>query len=267
MLVIFLVVLWVGALTPLVIRWVRAGSTESSVESFHQRLDLLERTAPKTVEPAYRLGRDEEAYRRSHPLPEVAAPLPPRTPQFRVLDEEYGAFDDDPYLVDADHEEIDEAPYPLDEVRRAQRIEQRRRRRRFTLVSLGLMALGLFIGIGVGIHVLLVFSVLGATGLCLVVVTASARERHGGTAPRATLSDEEYEQGAEGPFARFIDQDFIGPTEDSVTVDLRAERARRYAQPLPAQTWSHDARSGLPGAWDDEDLYDDGLGSTPSLFT
>lgn len=56
MVVLLLVVLWVGVLTPRAVRHFRQATAKSSIEDFHQQLHLLERAGPKLVEPAYRLA-------------------------------------------------------------------------------------------------------------------------------------------------------------------------------------------------------------------
>ncbi|MGH8989867.1 MAG: hypothetical protein ACRDXC_14950 [Acidimicrobiales bacterium] len=53
--VLVLVVLWIAVLTPRLVRRFREGRSNSSIDSFHEQLHLLERTGPKLVEPAYRL--------------------------------------------------------------------------------------------------------------------------------------------------------------------------------------------------------------------
>jgi hypothetical protein len=53
--VLVLVVLWVAVLTPRLVRHFQQGRSNSSIDSFHEQLHLLERAGPKLVEPAYRL--------------------------------------------------------------------------------------------------------------------------------------------------------------------------------------------------------------------
>lgn len=52
---LILVVLWIVVLTPGMIGKLREKRSTESIDSFHHRLHLLERTGPKIVAPAYRL--------------------------------------------------------------------------------------------------------------------------------------------------------------------------------------------------------------------
>lgn len=72
MVVLVLVVLWVAVLAPSAIRRVREGRSQTSIESFHEQLHLLERAGPKLVEPAYRLGSPIVPLRpQTEPAPDV----------------------------------------------------------------------------------------------------------------------------------------------------------------------------------------------------
>lgn len=55
MVLVFLVLVWVAVLAPWGIRRLRQGYADASIDSFHEQLHLLERTGPKLVQPAYRL--------------------------------------------------------------------------------------------------------------------------------------------------------------------------------------------------------------------
>ena len=62
MIVLILVaVLWIAVLVPSVISKLSERRSAGSIDHFHERLDLLERTGPKLVEPAYRLTGTESA--------------------------------------------------------------------------------------------------------------------------------------------------------------------------------------------------------------
>jgi len=52
---LILVVLWIVVLTPGMVGKLREKRSTESIDSFHHRLHLLERTGPKIVAPAYRL--------------------------------------------------------------------------------------------------------------------------------------------------------------------------------------------------------------------
>lgn len=84
MIVLFLVViLWIAVLVPSVYtKWSERRSA-GSIGRFHQRLDLLERTGPKLVEPAYRLT-GTESRSASKPLIVPISP-PPVRPSLRLL--------------------------------------------------------------------------------------------------------------------------------------------------------------------------------------
>jgi hypothetical protein len=68
--VLVLVALWGVVLGPSFIRKIRISSSDRSISSFHRSLDLLERSGPKVVEPAYRLAGTGNAL----PIPQIARP-------------------------------------------------------------------------------------------------------------------------------------------------------------------------------------------------
>lgn len=55
MAVVILLILWIGVLTPLWLKRRRERRGQSSIDTFHHQLHLLERTGPKLVPPAHRL--------------------------------------------------------------------------------------------------------------------------------------------------------------------------------------------------------------------
>jgi hypothetical protein len=71
---ILVAVLWIAVLVPSVITKLSERRSAGSIDHFHQRLDLLERTGPKLVEPAYRLTGTESASATASLV--VAAPPP-----------------------------------------------------------------------------------------------------------------------------------------------------------------------------------------------
>jgi hypothetical protein len=74
MIVLILVaILWIAVLVPSVISKMRERQSAGSIGRFHERLDLLERTGPKLVEPAYRLAEAEPVPLSYDPIV-VAAP-------------------------------------------------------------------------------------------------------------------------------------------------------------------------------------------------
>lgn len=79
MIVLILVaVLWIAVLIPSVISKLSERRSAGSIDHFHQRLDLLERTGPKLVEPAYRLTGTESAASSAVPVVVAVAPSPVR---------------------------------------------------------------------------------------------------------------------------------------------------------------------------------------------
>jgi hypothetical protein len=74
---ILVAILWIAVLVPSVISRMRERRSAGSIGRFHQRLDLLERTGPKLVQPAYRLtGTDGVASPNNRIV--VATPPPVR---------------------------------------------------------------------------------------------------------------------------------------------------------------------------------------------
>ena len=73
--VLLLVVLWGVVLGPSIYRKIRNSDSDRSIMSFHKSLNLLERSGPKVVEPAYRLSGGENPL----PPPQIAVPQNPPT--------------------------------------------------------------------------------------------------------------------------------------------------------------------------------------------
>ncbi len=214
MVVLFLVVLWVAVLTPRLVRHFREGSTHSSIDSFHEQLQLLERTGPKLVEPAYRLE-----------------------------DPSTGSTEPGLVLVDADGP-AHATPHLVRGARQKQSAwERRRSRRRRRDVLLGLITLAVVTGGLGGMHALhLLWAVTGVSALAVagyVALVAYAQLLHA-------------DRGAARPVSpRFADPATSGwragrPRHASTTSSQAVEivTAGSYRA----------ARAGYPGAWDDEEL-------------
>ena len=71
---LIILALWGALLAPGVVRWLRNHQPTTSIASFHRQLRLLERSGPKIVEPAYRLGGTEQVVEQEAPRPPAAAP-------------------------------------------------------------------------------------------------------------------------------------------------------------------------------------------------
>jgi hypothetical protein len=71
---ILVAILWIAVLVPSLISKLRERRSAGSIGRFHQRLDLLERTGPKLVEPAYRLTARSAATGLAAPIVAVAPP-------------------------------------------------------------------------------------------------------------------------------------------------------------------------------------------------
>lgn len=85
MIVLVLVaVLWIAVLVPTAVSKLRERRSAESIGRFHQRLDLLERTGPKLVEPAYRLTASGSTTPGHDPVV-VAAPPPPARPNLTLV--------------------------------------------------------------------------------------------------------------------------------------------------------------------------------------
>ena len=215
MVVLILVLLWVAVLTPRVIRRFREGSAHSSIESFHEQLHLLERAGPKLVRPAYRLeAPDARSWRGGLSLVEGG-----------------GASHATPRLVRGMRHK-----HTVWERRRS-----RRRRRDLLLALLGLVALTGGLGALHALHLLWAITGISAFAIAgYVALVAYAQMLHADRdAPRPVSSlppGMATPWRASGPRTAVMSS-AMGPGE----------------KPLGSGT-SVAARSGYPGAWDDEDL-------------
>lgn len=57
---LIILALWVALLAPGVVKWIRHHQRATSIAFFHRQLRLLEHSGPTTIEPAYRLGGQNE---------------------------------------------------------------------------------------------------------------------------------------------------------------------------------------------------------------
>ena len=72
---LIILALWVALLAPGVVKWVRHHQRATSIASFHRQLRLLEHSGPNLIEPAYRLGgQNEPVTERDAPRVPAAAP-------------------------------------------------------------------------------------------------------------------------------------------------------------------------------------------------
>jgi hypothetical protein len=79
-LLILVALLWIAVLAPGVITRFSERRSAGSIDSFHNRLHLLERTGPKLIAPAFRLGRTQPS-----PLA-VGDPLGTDRPSLKLLE-------------------------------------------------------------------------------------------------------------------------------------------------------------------------------------
>jgi hypothetical protein len=89
---ILVAVLWIAVLVPSVISKLSERRSAGSIDHFHERLDLLERTGPKLVAPAYRLTGTQSPANPTGAVAVAAAP-PPRRPNLILVP----PVDDAPY--------------------------------------------------------------------------------------------------------------------------------------------------------------------------
>jgi hypothetical protein len=81
---ILVAILWIAVLVPSVISKMRERRSAGSIGRFHDRLDLLERTGPKLVRPAYRLTGTDGALHGGAPIV-VSTPPPPVRPNLTLV--------------------------------------------------------------------------------------------------------------------------------------------------------------------------------------
>jgi hypothetical protein len=91
---LIILALWVALLAPGAVKWVRNHHRTTSIASFHRQLTKLERSGPKLVEPAHRLGGQDGR----EPAP--AAQAEARVPRLVLL--ATGATRKEPSMRDQD---------------------------------------------------------------------------------------------------------------------------------------------------------------------
>jgi len=135
---VLIALLWIAVLVPMVVAKLRERRSALAIGEFHHRLDLLERTGPKLVEPAYRLASSDGGP-AVDPIV-VAAPPPVHRPSLRLVPPPGAAAPQVPTVARtrpsaADRDEVTEPSFALVELecRRLERLIRRsvaRRRRR-----------------------------------------------------------------------------------------------------------------------------------------
>ncbi len=191
-LLILIVLLWIVVLAPGFIRRRREERSTGSIDHFHHQLDLLERTGPKLVTPAYRLqtaGDGAAIAPGEAPLPAVpVAAARPNLVLLRPVDEEEEKSLDAEDIVDDGTGEhylrvapiaaLPDAPVPPPAPSRVKmadparyRREQARRRRTQILIGLvATVALTGLLGLAPKMHILWAGTLV--SGLILVAFVA-----------------------------------------------------------------------------------------------
>ncbi len=226
MVVLILVFLWVAVLTPRLVRHFKEGRSNSSIESFHEQLHLLERTGPKLVEPAYRLdavgsGPGAGTYEA---LPGLAlvdgdvSSAPTRTPDLvRAVRQRHGAWE---------------------------RRRSRRRRRDLLLVLITVVVVTGGLGAMHALHLL--WAITGVTALAIagyVALAAYAQMLHADRDAVRPISS----RIPDVPFAaRGAGRPRHAPVATTSSVEVLTAGSPRAA------------RAGYPGAWDHDELVSAG---------
>ena len=241
MVVLVLVVLWIAVLAPRAIRRLREGRSQTSIESFHEQLHLLERAGPKLVEPAYRLGAPVVPLR---PRNAPASPAVDTTGGGRATVGDVRVTPDGAYgslrLLDESMTRPGEgrrraAPQPS-----AQQRRRGRRRRRDIL--LGLVVTALLTGVVGSMHSLHVLWAL--TAISVVAIA-------GYVALAAYVQMLDAEHQALKPV--------VAAPERPPSPWAAARPRHAPGEPLPGvevltapASWA--AKAGYPGAWDDDSV-------------
>jgi len=226
-LLVLVAFLWVAVLAPSA--WRRFGERQGvgSIDHFHHQLQLLEHAGPKTVVPAYRL---HTAMPGGGPAEASAPALDSSRPKLVLLrptddataadvDDGDGAHYERIGVLDRPEPEcVPEMSADLSALRR----EQARRRCTMLLRCLCGVAISTgLIGMWPGMHLAWIFTVLsGLAALGLVGLMAYAKE---------------------------------------LEAEQRRHRSRHETAPGPFGGGGHvdPATSGYPGAWDDDDHYEE----------
>lgn len=225
MVVLVLVVLWVAVLAPRAVRRMRDGRSQTSIESFHEQLHLLERAGPKLVEPAYRLGTP-------------VVPLRPRTDLAPHADVTVGGRGG---LALLEHPTAERVERRRTTGRRPTAQQRRRGRRRRRDILLGLVVTALLTGVVGAMHGL--HALWALTAISVVAIA-------GYVALAAYVQMLDADRQALKPIATAAPERPPSPWV--------ANRPRHASgEPLPGvevftapASWA--AKAGYPGAWDDE---------------
>lgn len=228
MVVLVLVVLWVAVLAPRAVRHVREGRSQTSIESFHEQLHLLERAGPKLVEPAYRLGSP-------------VVPLRPRTEPVQHAEFTVGGQGGLQLLDPPPAERTDRRtspPRPPAATSAQQRRRGRRRRRDILLGLVVTAALTGGVGAMHGLHALWVVTAIATVAIAGYVALAAYVQML--DADRQALKPIPNAAPERPPSPWALNRPRHAPGEPLPGVEV-----------LTAPTsWA--AKAGYPGAWDDE---------------
>jgi hypothetical protein len=244
-LLVLLAAVWVVVLTPSVWRRIKERGGVVSIDHFHHQLELLEHAGPKIVTPAYRLHVDGT----ERPL-DVASARPKLVLLRPVADRQSADIDD----VDGAHyarvgviqsPEPSLCPAQTETELAAYRRLQARHRCTFILRLLALVAVSTAIlGAMPSMHLAWIATAITAiAAFALVGLIAYAREMEGQRRPRRR------------PDVQFV-------AEQSYAEPPRA--APSYAAPITDDAFWEDeavprgaAQAGFPGAWDEEEQWEE----------
>jgi hypothetical protein len=236
-LLVFVAVLWVVVLAPSLLRRIRERGGVGSVDHFHHQLELLEHAGPKLVAPAYRLRSGRSGANSS-----AAASSRPKLVLLRAVSDGQAADIDD--VDGARYARVGVIEPPEPPVSAAQthaelagyRRQQARQRCTFVLRLLAAATVSTGI-LGALPEFRLAWIFTGITGiaaLALAGLFAYARELEGQRRPSPSR------------------------------VGTHTARAAEDDRPAP-DVVIRAAQSGFPGAWDDDEDIDVGIGSTEFL--
>lgn len=274
MVVVILVVLWAAVLGPRIVRRLRERGPDGSVDSFYHELHLLDRAAPKTVAPANRLETavGGAAVPGSSGYPSVSS-MPGR-PSLVLLPPVRS--DDGPGVRPPARPAAAAPPaigVPANRTLaardRAYRVRQTRRRRRdVLLVLLAVVAVTGLLGTTHSFRFLWDLTILAAVLLVVYVglavragqMAATARYRQAPVRP--STSARRPVAGSRGARQRYAER--YEPAYEAYDADEAYEGADEhgyaagygyaggYGYGYDDQDVGASARSGYPGAWDDD---------------
>lgn len=244
MILLVLVVLWIVVLAPAFVKRCLEQRSTGSIDSFHHRLHLLERTGPKLVPPAYRLETAQSSTGLAlgqSGFPTVSS-MPGR-PNLVLLqpvgDGDTGTEDEvvdeasgehyrrllPPAVVEPVPVAVPSTSHRVDDYHRRQ---VRRRRRDVLLGLLATCVLTALVGIVPSFHVLWVVTVLSGVGLAAYVGMAA--------------------------YAQLLEADRYSAVTRPRRMDAYSYSSSVTAGPLGA------ASAGYPGAWDEDEHQDEVAG-------